>query len=165
MKRGTRPKSVKLKLLEGNPGHQNLKRLSKAEPMPDSDIPQPPEHLDPLAIEEWQRVTPCLFALGILANLDRGLLTAYCSSYSRYRKAEEELNKIGKIDSLSTLVVETQHGNKIQNTLIGISNKAAADFVKYGDMLGMGISARARLGLDMGQQKKSKFAGLINCVR
>lgn len=47
---GRKPKPTKLKILEGNPGKQ---RLPKGEPMPDTEMPEAPEHLDKYAREEW----------------------------------------------------------------------------------------------------------------
>jgi P27 family predicted phage terminase small subunit len=154
-----RRKSVVLKALEGNPGKRPL---PEKEPIPPAELPDPPEILDAYAREEWARVGPGLAALGILSGLDRGLLTAYCTAWSRWRHAEEELKKREvKGGQLAALVDVTKAGNIIQNPLVGISNAAAAAYVKYGDMLGMGVGARARIGIDLSKKPRGKFDGLV----
>lgn len=154
-----RPKSVILKKLEGNPGKR---KLPKNEPIPPAELPDPPSTLDAYALEEWTRVGPGLAALGILAILDRALLASYCTAWSRWLHAESELAKLReKGGEIAALVQKTISGNWIQQPLIGISNKAAADMVKFGDLLGMGESARARLGIDRSKSGKSKFSGLV----
>lgn len=143
----------------GNPG----KRKRAPEPDPVSPIPQPPTHLDAYAVEEWNRLSQGLYALGILYEVDRAVFAAYCSSYSIWRTAKEERQKrIDKGGPLAGLVDVTKAGNIIQNCLIGIENKAAADMVRYAAEFGLSPSARARLAIDPNAGKKSKFTGLIN---
>jgi P27 family predicted phage terminase small subunit len=161
----SRRKSVVLKALEGNPGKRPL---PEKEPIPPAELPDPPEILDTYAREEWMRVGPGLAALGILSGIDRGLLTAYCMAWSRWKHAEEELQRLrdeavakGKNGELAALVNSTKAGNIIQNPLVGISNAAAAAYVKYGDLLGMGVNARARIGIDLNKKPRGKFDGLV----
>ena len=52
--RGRKPKPTDQKRLEGNPGKR---QLNDQEPEPEVAIPDCPEHLDPEARAEWQRVT------------------------------------------------------------------------------------------------------------
>jgi P27 family predicted phage terminase small subunit len=126
------------------------------------EIPDPPEILDDYAIQEWRRVTPVLAGLGILCRLDRALLAAYCTSYSQWTVAREEMRKRVEMGGvLASLVDVTKAGNVVQNPLVGIANKAARDMVRYGELLGMGESARARIGIDRSKGEKSKFDGLI----
>jgi P27 family predicted phage terminase small subunit len=155
---GRKPKPTKLKILEGNPGKQ---RLPKGEPMPDTEMPEAPEHLDKYAREEWDRLAPGLHALGILYEVDRGPFAAYCKAYSLWRRAEESLAKKSESNPDLGMVQVTKSGNIIQHTLLGVANKAAADMVRYAAEFGLTPSARARLAIDPGRGKKSKFEGLI----
>ena len=138
--------------------------MRENEPIPPSEVPAPPGTLDGYAREEWERVAHGLAALGILADLDRALLSAYCSAWSTFRHAEDELSKLraGKGGELAALIHFTKAGNAIHQPLVGIRNRAASDMVKFGDLLGMGESARARLGIERSRGKPSKFAGLIS---
>jgi len=158
MKRGQKPVSAHLKLLAGNPGHQK----KKVEPEPPPGIPDPPICLDVYAREEWDRMIPLLLYSGITSPLDQGVLAAYCSAYSRWRTAAEEIQKrVAKGGQLMGLVDITKAGNVIQNCLVGISNKAANDMVRFASELGATAVSRARLAVDPGKGKKSKFDGLI----
>ena len=150
-------KPIRLKILEGNRGRRKLPE----ELLPPPDLPIPPAHLDAYALEEWNRVADGLNAMGILAGIDQETFAAYCGAYSRWRSAEEELNNLKKKNPLNALVLKTVSGNWIQQPLIGISNKAAADMVRYAVEFGMTPSARARLAMDPNRGKVSKFKGLI----
>ena len=155
---GRKPKPTRLKVLEGNPGKQ---RLPKNEPAPESELPEPPAHLDEYAREEWNRLAPGLHVLGILYDVDRGPFAAYCKAYSLWRRAEESLAKKSERNPDLGMVQVTKSGNIIQHTLLGVANKAAADMVRYAAEFGLTASARARLGIDAGKKRGGKFEGLI----
>jgi P27 family predicted phage terminase small subunit len=159
---GRKAKPMHLKLLEGNRSH-GPKRI---EPEPPAGMPEAPLHLDSYAKEEWDKISTGLHSMGILSLIDQTSLAAYCSAYSRWRTAEEEIQKrVTKGGPLAGLVDITKSGNVIQNCLVGISNKAATDMVRYASEFGMTPSARARLAVDAGSGKKSKFEGLIGAKK
>lgn len=149
-----------LKVLAGNPGKQ---RLPKGEPEPPPGMPDPPSQLKGYALGEWDRIAQGLNNMGVLSYWDRECLGAYCVAYSRWRHAEEELQKLEyKNGVLAALVLQTKQGNWIQQPLIGIANKAAGDMVRFAAEFGMTPSARSRLAIDPGRGRKSKFDGLLN---
>jgi len=157
--KGRKRKPTNLIVLEGNPG----KRKRSPEPLPASEIPDPPEHLDAYALAEWNRLAPGLYRLGLLYDVDRAPFASYCMAYSRWRTAEEEMQKMSaaKNHPLAGLIAQTTNGNVVQSVLVGIANKAAGDMVRYAAEFGLTPAARARLAIDPGKQKKSKFEGLI----
>jgi P27 family predicted phage terminase small subunit len=157
--RGRKKIPTRLKVLHGNPGRRDL---PANEPKPDSDLPEPPEHLDEYARQEWVRLAPGLHTLGLLYDVDRAVFAAYCETYSKWRHAEDELNKLKKEGALKAMVLKTISGNYIQNPLVGIARGAMADMVKYAIEFGLTPAARARLGTEAAPKKKSKFEGLIN---
>lgn len=55
----------------------------------------PPQHLDSKARELWRVLLPELAKLGTIKQLDRVTLEVYCSTYSIYRNAEEQIKKYG----------------------------------------------------------------------
>ena len=61
----------------------------------------------------------------------------------------------------SGLMIKTTNGNAIQNPLVGVARRAAADMVRYASEFGLTPSARARLALNPHAPKKSRFDGLI----
>ena len=155
---GRQKKPAALKVLEGNPGKKRI----PTEPIPPVGMPTLPEFLDEYAKTEWDRIVDGLYAMKVLAEIDQQVLAAYCTAYSRWRHAEEELQALvinGGV--IAGLVHKTISGNYIQQPLIGIANKAAADMVRYASEFGIGAAARAKLGVDSGKGKESKFTGLI----
>ena len=154
-------KPTRLKILEGNPG----KRKLKVEPNPAPALPDPPPHLDTYALEEWKVISKSLYALGLLTEIDKNTLAAYCGAYSRWRHAEEELNVLrARGGALNALVQKTVSGNWIQQPLIGIANKAAADMMRYASEFGMTPVARAKLGITPSKED-DKFERLIGLVK
>ena len=154
-------KPTRLKILEGNPG----KRKLKVEPNPAPALPDPPPHLDTYALEEWKVISKSLYALGLLTEIDKNTLAAYCGAYSRWRHAEEELNVLrDRGGALNALVQKTVSGNWIQQPLIGIANKAAADMMRYASEFGMTPVARAKLGITPSKED-DKFERLIGLVK
>jgi len=91
-----RPKPTALKILEGNPGRRPL---PKKEPKPALALMPCPQYLkaDSIAYEEWNRIVPELYNLGLLTKIDRAALELYCSQYSIYRQSFETLNSEGLI--------------------------------------------------------------------
>lgn len=157
---GRKRKPANLVILEGNPGRRKV----RTEPKPPMDMPPPPSHLDKYALEEWIRVADGMNAMGILSIVDQATLGAYCAAYSRWRHAEEAIR--GRVEAaggneLAGLIDKTSNGNIIQNCLIGIANKAAADMVRYAAEFGLTPAARARLSIDPDRNKGSKFSGLL----
>jgi P27 family predicted phage terminase small subunit len=159
--KGRKPLPTNLKLLMGNPGKQ---KLPKGEPEPDSRIPAPPDVLNDYALEEWNRVTPVLLALGLISDLTVPAVIAYCDAYSDWRTATEELNKIrkGKGGAITTLIQQTTNGNIIPNQLKLVAKAARSDMIRYATEFGGTEIAKIRLAVDPGRGKKSKFDGLIN---
>ena len=158
--KGRKPLPTKLKLLCGNPGKQ---KLPKGEPEPDSNIPAPPAVLNDYALEEWNRVTPVLLALGLISDLTVPAVIAYCDAYSDWRTATEELNRIRKEKSgLATLIQQTSNGNIIPNQLKLVAKAARADMIRYATEFGGTEIAKIRLAIDLGRGKKKAFEGLIN---
>lgn len=155
-----KPKPTRMKILEGNPGRRKL----HPEPDMSSDMPDPPEPVknDAYALEEWRRLAPGLHVLGLLNAADATTFGAYCTAYSRWRNAEELLQEIVSTKGrLAALIQVTKAGNYIQNTLVGVANKAMGDMMKYAGEFGLTPVARARLAVDPAVAGKNKFEGLI----
>ena len=62
------------------------------------------------AQDEWKRIAPILYRLGILTEIDPAVLAAYGQSYGRWLQAEVELET-------AELVIHGPHGDK-PNTLL-----------------------------------------------
>lgn len=109
-------------------------------------MPEPPRHLSDEAKEEWTRVVESLFNCGILTDLDRAALAAYCQAYGRWVQAEDALARFAAKDAATRgIMMKTQSGNAIQNPLVGAANKAMSDMVRYAAEFGMTPSSRTRI--------------------
>ena len=141
--RGRKPKPSGLKLITGT---DRADRGNPDEPQPQPACPEPPDHLKAEARAEWTRVSHQLNALGILSEIDRAALGAYCQAYSRWVQAETALDRMADRDAMTHgLMIRTQGGNAIQNPLVGTANKAMADMMRYAAEFGMTPSARSRI--------------------
>lgn len=196
--KGRPPKPTALKLAEGNRGKR---RANPAEPKPNllDRIPPPPPHLNEDGASEWRRIAHQLQELGLLTDLDLSPLVAYCASFARFLRAEQQLHKdrfeveaaVRELEARpddftevalvrlalsandddrdpedkaalldesksrqrlvslaargSELVVWTGNGNLIQNPLVGVSRRAAADMLRFAAEFGMTPSARSRI--------------------
>src|SRR6056297_639786 len=141
--RGRKPKPTKLKLLSGT---ARKHRLNDNEPEPDLARPEPPEHLTGAARLEWERVIEEIMNLGIMSNLDRAPLAAYCQAYGRWVAAEAALARMAEKDGVTEgLIIRTKAGNVIHNPLVGAANKAMADMVRYAAEFGFTPSSRSQV--------------------
>ncbi len=86
--RGRKPKPTALKVLEGNPGKR---RINGLEPKPPASLPTCPGHLSAAAKAEWKRIAKSLNQVGLLTQVDRATMAAYCQTYGRWVEAEEKL--------------------------------------------------------------------------
>ena len=153
--RGRKPTPTGLKLVTGT---DRAARANPDEPQPEPACPKPPDHLGKEARAEWGRVCAHLCALGILSEIDRAALGAYCQAYSRWVQAETALDRMAERDAVTHgLMIRTQGGNAIQNPLVGTANKAMADMMRYAAEFGMTPSARSRIRTE--GAAKARLAG------
>ena len=145
---GRKPKPTNLKILQGNPGGRPL---NMSEPSPVSAIPNPPQHLNTIALEEWERITGELYPLGLLSEIDMPALAAYCQCFARWVEAEEGIKKSG-------LIIKTTNGNAIQSPLVGISNTALQMMHKFLTEFGMTPVSRAKVTPNAQGESGNKFA-------
>ncbi len=153
--RGRKPKPTKLKLLSGT---ARKHRLNEHEPTPDLAQPAPPEHLTGAARLEWERVIEEIVQLGIMSNLDRAPLAAYCQAYGRWVAAEAALARMADKDAVTEgLIIRTRAGNVIHNPLVGAANKAMADMVRYAAEFGFTPSSRSQVSAADAREEDNPF--------
>jgi len=155
------PVPAKLKLIRGNPGKRAIK--PEVQPKQLASIPEPPDFLLDAAKEEWNRVTAELNRLGLLTMFDLHPLAAYCQAYGRWVCAEKSLAIEALADQAGGALKVKGASTTIQNPLVRIADRAAADMVKYAAEFGFTPVARARLAArsNGGDHPASKFAGLL----
>jgi hypothetical protein len=79
---------------------------------PEQGIPECPAELGPVARREWDRLGSELASLGLLTNLDRAALAAYCGAYALWAEATEAIQKYGTM-------VKSPSGYPIQSRWVG----------------------------------------------
>ncbi len=138
MTRGRTPLPTAIKKIKGNPGKR---KLNKKEPKPNIEIPECPSHITGLAKQEWDRVTVHLQKMGVISQIDRAVLSAYCTAYKDYVEAEQKIKKEGE-------VIFYDSGSAAQNPRVGIKNKAMEKLIRIAAEFGMTPSSRSRLEVD-----------------
>lgn len=153
--RGRKPKPSHLRLIGGNAAKRPI---NEREPVPARKLTTPPSELNDDAKVEWGRVSEELYRIGLLTDIDRGGLAAYCQAYGRWMQAERAIAEMGKRDQLTGgLMIRTTNGNAVQNPLVGTANKAMADMMRYAAEFGMTPSARSRIHAE-GQKEEDPAA-------
>lgn len=137
--RGRKPKPTRLKLLEGNPGKRPI---SGREPQPPASQPSCPAHLSPTAKAEWKRLAQTLNRIGVLTQVDRAALAAYCQAYGRWVEAEKKLQE-------TPVLLKTPAGYVQQSPWLTVANKQLELMVRYMAELGLTPSARSRLAVQV----------------
>ena len=133
--RGRKPMPTALKVVMGNPGKRPLNHL---EPKPTPGLPTCPAHLQPTAKAEWKRLARQLHRLGVLTELDRSVLAAYCQAYGRWVEAERRLKE-------TPLLLKTPAGYVQPSPWLAISNKSVELMHKFAAELGLSPASRSRV--------------------
>ncbi len=137
MMRGRKPTPTSLKLLQGNPGRRPIRG---DEPRPPASQPTCPAHLSPTAKAEWKRLAQTLNRIGLLTQVDRSTLAAYCQSYGRWVEAEKKLAE-------TPMLLKTPAGYVQPSPWLGIANKQLELMAKFMAEIGLTPSARSRLAI------------------
>lgn len=138
--RGRKPKPAAVKRAEGNPGKRRVGREAAAA---SKGLPSCPAHLSPAAKAEWRRVAGQLPA-GLVGQLDRAALAAYCQHYGRWVAAEKQLASEGDL-------VVSPNGHLVQSPWLAIAAKSAERMLKVAAELGLTPVARTRLAVPDGE--------------
>lgn len=85
--RGPKPLPANVHLMRGNASKKPLASLLDDIVRPDVEIPDCPDHLEGEARSEWDRITPHLVKLGLISQIDRAALAAYCDTWGEYVNA------------------------------------------------------------------------------
>jgi P27 family predicted phage terminase small subunit len=132
--KGRKPIPTHMKLIKGT---SRPCRVNSDEPSYAADEIAPPEWLDGLALEHWEKLCREMRSAGVMTNIDIDALAAYCVTYARWREANERLKK--------SLVIESAAGQEIPSPYIAIANKAFEHMTKMLVEFGMTPSSRARV--------------------
>jgi len=142
-------------VLRGNPSKKSAAALLDETLRPPVSIPRCPDHFSAEAKAEWRRITKHLESLGLVTEIDRAALAAYCSAWGDYVWAERriaELNgaavdKDGKADNSGERgrIWDTPSGYKQISVPMQIRNRAMEMMAKFLAEFGMSPAARSRV--------------------
>ena len=127
VKRGRKPKPAAAKKLAGNPGKRKPKK-TPATSTP-ATMPKPPAWISAEAKAEWLRVGPLLAERGLLTELDAGVFTVYCNSWTMYLAAFKEVKKHGAV---LTSEKGTAYSSPHMNILSGMMKQMVAIACEFG---------------------------------
>lgn len=141
--RGRKPKPTAVKRAAGNPGSRPL---NDREPEPTAGIPPCPSQLGKIAKAEWRRIANELLDNGLLTQVDRAALAAYCMAFERMLRAEAEVQAYIRDPNNpdQSMMMPTKAGY-IQHPAIGIANRAAELMKAYLVEFGLTPSSRSRI--------------------
>lgn len=163
---GRKAKPTALKLLDGNPGKRAANR---AEPKPSPGAPRPPTWLSRDAKAEWRRVVPALDRIGMLDQVDRASLAAYCSAWSDYVEADRAIREHGVL-----MTVEKARYSRsgdllgvdevtVKNPAVQIKREVERNLRGMCTDFGMNPSARGRMALPAVDEED--LTGILSPVR
>ena len=154
--RGRKPKPTAVKLMDGNPGKR---RINGAEPKPPGSLPDCPPHLSEVARDEWHRIAGSLNKIGLLTQVDRTTMAAYCQCYGRWVEAEQKLTETPPILRLPSGYIQ-------QSPWLTIAHKQLELMVKYMSELGLTPASRSRLAIQIHSGPKPwEFGGVTQITR
>ena len=133
--RGRKPKPTRLKLLDGNPGKRPIRG---DEPEPPGSLPTCPAHLSPTAKAEWKRLARVLNRIGVVTQVDRAVLAAYCQAYGRWVEAERKLQETPTLIKLPSGYIQP-------SPWLGIANKQLELMHRCMGELGLSPVSRSRV--------------------
>lgn len=132
-----------LKELAGNPGKRKLK---SSEPRPPAKKPPCPRHLQGEARKEWNRMSKQLFALGLLTQIDRAALAAYCQAWADWVQAHEKLAGTDK-EKGEGMIFISESGWPTMSPWWSVATTAAKQMKSYLTEFGMSPGSRSRLSV------------------
>lgn len=135
MKRGPKPAPTVLKIARGT----RKDRIPQAEPPKIERDPEPPPHLDPIALAEWQRILPLFRESKVISETDGTALAVYCVAYSRWVGAEKLIVERGMIG------VNPSTGGPIVQPWVNLANQMMAQMQRSLIEFGATPSSRTRV--------------------
>lgn len=142
--RGPAPKPSQLKHLYGT---YRADRAPANEAFPDAPLfLDAPEYLTGGAADKWAELAPMLSRNGLLTEADLDALALYCSTWKRWREAEDAIEEHGSVTT-------AQSGYKQASAHTTLAKQYRSDLLKLGDRLGLNPSVRSRIHVGQSAEK------------
>ena len=139
--------------LRGNPSKKSLGSLLDDVMRPDVAIPDCPTYLDAEAKAEWKRISVHLEKLGLVSEIDRAALAAYCTAWGDFSWATKRIKELNSarpgVDADKTgergRIWDTPSGYKQISVPMQIRNRAMEQMKTFLTEFGMSPAARSRV--------------------
>lgn len=143
-----RKSTNKKKKLQGTQRSDRVKPTVTADPV----SPEPDAGLDAIAKVEWQRITTEMAEQGLITQLDAAVLAAYCTNFSRWKRAEAAVAACegGEIIFVTTYDTHQRPVSQkpMKNPMLAVSESAQRLMSRFADQLGLSPSGRNKLGIE-----------------
>jgi P27 family predicted phage terminase small subunit len=146
--RGPAQTPTSLKILRGNPGCRPL-NLNEFKPTKPPEIPDPPPYLTGFALEEFNRLAPEIYSVGLLTNVDVTMFSCYCVAYHLWRDAVAAHRKAMQGKDID-----------LQCMLARLVIQCSQDLLRLAQNFGFTPSARTRISV-VPPIAPSKFGNLL----
>lgn len=146
--RGPKPVPDNVHAINGNPSKKRLAVTHTGARVP-VVIPDRPSYITGVARKEWDRVTSILQQLGIVSEIDRGALEAYCQLYARWRKIDAAIAKAMKEDGIDGLIDVTPSKYRQIGVPLQMWNRCLDQLKIFWAEFGMTPSARSRVDINL----------------
>jgi P27 family predicted phage terminase small subunit len=117
-------------------------------------VPEPPEFLKDIALDEWKKITSQLLKMKVVTQLDAAALAAYCIEHKKYFEANK------KLDETKTMLVKSSKNTVTISPLVRISDRALANMLRICSEFGLTPAARASMRImakEIVDESKAKF--------
>ena len=150
---GRPAKPASLHILHGNPSKKPMRELLDEVLRPKVEIPACPAHLGAEARAEWKRLTPHLKQLGLITQIDRAALAAYCAAWGDFVWAEKRIKELNRADENRERgrIWATPSGYKQISVPLQIRNRSLELLAKFLSDFGMSPAARSRVSVSDSQ--------------
>lgn len=141
---GRPPKTIALHRLQGSFERGKHGKRAEVEPIPAGDLPPPPDWLDPTATAIWKELIPFLVA-GAVGGSDLHLMATYCEQASIHMRSVVAQRSLDHGKDLPFLT-RARDGSAVVSPFIRLIRQTALAMAQLGADLGIGPTARARIG-------------------
>ena len=142
---GRKPIPTIMKLVTGKKG----RGINENEPQIEIKIPSCPPNLPAAAKSEWRRVAPILEDQGLLSEVDRAALAAYCVLYARWTKALRKIEELGEVITSAKGVLQT-------SPWVLLARSSEKEMRTYAGLFGMSPADRSRVSASDPASKTTK---------
>ncbi|KQM68785.1 hypothetical protein ASE76_13895 [Xylophilus sp. Leaf220] len=137
-------------LLRGNPSKLPSGDLESATIRVPVQLPPCPQHLGTEARAEWKRIGPHLVTAGLVTEMDRAALAAYCQAWGEWTVLERRVKDMMVKSGADALVDVTPSGYKQVAAMAQARDRALDRMLRFAKEFG--LTPASRIQSTAGQQ-------------